>query len=159
MASIADRAGLSKATLSEIERGVANPSVDTVWALATALNVPFAAMFDSESGDVVMKRKADLEVVAVDNGFEGRLVFQRAFAKPIEVYQIDLAAGAVRKALGHGAGVVEHLIITIGETTLTTGGHTYRLTKGDYLAFPADTPHEYRAIRGASRLLALHEYS
>lgn len=159
LASIAERAGLSKATLSEIERGIANPSVDTVWALAAALDVPFASMFANESGDVLVKRRADLEVVSIDDGFEGRLVFQRAFVKPIEVYQIDLEAGAVRQALGHASGVTEHLVIIRGGVAITTAGETHRLSTGDYIAFPADTAHEYRAVDGAASLIALHEYS
>ena len=36
LSELARRAGVSKATLSSLERGTGNPSVDTVWALAEA---------------------------------------------------------------------------------------------------------------------------
>ena len=35
-----------RAALSGLERGNGNPSIDTVWALARTLNVPFGDLFD-----------------------------------------------------------------------------------------------------------------
>ena len=48
IAELARQSGVSKATLSGLERGNGNPSIDTVWALARALNVPFGDLFDVE---------------------------------------------------------------------------------------------------------------
>ena len=36
-AELARRSGVSKATISQIEAGSANPNVETLWAIATAL--------------------------------------------------------------------------------------------------------------------------
>src|ERR1022692_2726565 len=43
LSALAEQAGVAKSTVSLIERGQGNPSIDTVWALAAALGVPFAS--------------------------------------------------------------------------------------------------------------------
>lgn len=43
---LARRAGLAKSTLSQLESGTGNPSVETLWALGTALSVPFSRLVD-----------------------------------------------------------------------------------------------------------------
>ena len=39
------RAGVSSGRISEIERGLANPSFETLWKLATALETPVGSFF------------------------------------------------------------------------------------------------------------------
>src|SRR5499427_6135282 len=46
LTELARRAGIAKSTLSQLESGTGNPSVETLWALATALGVPFSRLVD-----------------------------------------------------------------------------------------------------------------
>ena len=48
LSALARQARVSKSTLSKLERRQANPSMDTLWSLAEALNVPFASLFVSD---------------------------------------------------------------------------------------------------------------
>src|SRR5450759_6011093 len=68
LSALAARAGVAKSTVSLIERGQGNPSIDTVWALASALGVPFASLFHDESpaDDVTVVRADDTSVIAID---------------------------------------------------------------------------------------------
>src|ERR1700755_3715997 len=43
---VARRAGIAKSTLSQLESGTGTPSVETLWALGVALDVPFARLLD-----------------------------------------------------------------------------------------------------------------
>lgn len=45
--AFADRCGFARSYMSRIERGGANPSLDAVEVLATALNVPVSALFEA----------------------------------------------------------------------------------------------------------------
>lgn len=45
--AFADHCGFARSYMSRIERGSANPSLDAVEALATALNVPVSALFEA----------------------------------------------------------------------------------------------------------------
>src|SRR5690606_40680753 len=40
LGEVARKAGIAKSTLSQLESGAGNPSVETLWALSTALDMP-----------------------------------------------------------------------------------------------------------------------
>lgn len=44
--AFADKCGFARSYMSRVERGAANPSLDAVEVLASALGVPVAALFD-----------------------------------------------------------------------------------------------------------------
>src|SRR5271165_3121165 len=69
LSALAEQAGVAKSTVSLIERGQGNPSIDTVWALAAALGVPFASLFHDEppADDVTVVRADDESLIAVDH--------------------------------------------------------------------------------------------
>ena len=46
VSELARRAGVAKATVSQLENGGGNPSVETLWALASAMEIPFAVLVD-----------------------------------------------------------------------------------------------------------------
>ena len=46
LTELARRAGIAKSTLSQLESGVGNPGVETLWALSVALGVPFSRLVD-----------------------------------------------------------------------------------------------------------------
>src|SRR2546429_1094658 len=61
LSALAQQAGVAKSTVSLIERGQGNPSIDTVWALASALGVPFGSLFEDEPSarDVLVVRESE----------------------------------------------------------------------------------------------------
>jgi transcriptional regulator with XRE-family HTH domain len=46
LSELAKRAGIAKSTLSQLESANGNPSVETLWALGVALDVPFSRLVD-----------------------------------------------------------------------------------------------------------------
>src|SRR4029077_11631998 len=109
LSALAEQAGIAKSTVSLIERGQGNPSIDTVWALAAALGVPFASLFHDESpaDDVSVVREHDGSVIAVDqaelagDGLVIRHMLTRTGGALIEIYTLVLDDGAIRHADGH----------------------------------------------------------
>ena len=158
LSELARRAGVSKATLSSLERGNGNPSVDTVWALAQALNVPFGDLFDSEDDVLKVGRIADAQIVTEEDGFRGRRLLSRQGRGGFELYVLDLARGARRDASPHSPGVIEHAIVIEGTVEVGPDADAATLSAGDYLTFAADLPHHYHALDGAARVLLLTDY-
>lgn len=157
-AELARNAGVSKATISSVERGFGNPAVDTVWALAQALNLPFGALFDVNDDEPIrVQRLEDAPIVSREDGFVGRQLMTLARHGQLELYVLELDAGADRHAAPHPAGVVEHVIVVEGEAEVGPEGETSLLAPGDYVRFPADQPHRYLA-RAKAVLLSLTEY-
>ncbi len=166
LSALAEQAGIAKSTVSLIERGQGNPSIDTVWALASALKVPFASLFHDEPpiGDVSVVRASDGEILGIDQagleteGFVARHMLTRTGGSLIEIYTIVLEEGAERQANAHVDGLFEHLVVTSGSVEVSSGSFSEVISQGDVISFRADQPHSYRAIGGPVRLVSIHEY-
>jgi XRE family transcriptional regulator, regulator of sulfur utilization len=169
ISAVADRAGLSKSTLSKLERGNGNPSIDTLWGLARVLGVPFATLFEEiDQPDVEVLRFADAPIVAgpgrgalqeaaiegVDlrflEGFGGRTKF--------EVYTVDLQAGVRHSSAPHTPGIIEHVVVSEGRADIGPDGASAILEPGDRIRFPADRAHHYEALDAPVRLIAILDY-
>ncbi len=166
LSALAEQAGVAKSTVSLIERGQGNPSIDTVWALARALGVPFTSLFHDEppADDVSVVREDDGSVIAVEDagldadGLIVRHMLTRTGGALIEIYTLVLDEGAVRHAQAHVAGLFEHLTIAAGTVEISTDSFTETLGQGDLISFRADRPHTYRVIEGPVRIVSVHEY-
>jgi XRE family transcriptional regulator, regulator of sulfur utilization len=166
LSALAEQAGVAKSTVSLIERGQGNPSIDTVWALAAALGVPFTSLFHDEPppDDVSVVREDDGSVIAVDqaglpgDGLVVRHMLTRTGGALIEIYTLALDEGAIRRASAHVSGLFEHITIATGTLEISSGSFCEVLHQGDLISFRADRPHTYRVIEGPVRLVSVHEY-
>jgi transcriptional regulator with XRE-family HTH domain len=59
LTELAKRAGIAKSTLSQLESGAGNPSLETLWALGTALGVPLSRLIDPPRSDIWVIRAGD----------------------------------------------------------------------------------------------------
>jgi XRE family transcriptional regulator, regulator of sulfur utilization len=166
LAALAERAGVAKSTVSLIERGQGNPSIETVAALAAGLGVPFASLFHEESptDEMSLVREQDGAVIALEQaGLEGdsliiRHLLTRTGGALIEIYTLVLEHGAVRHADPHVTGLFEHITVAAGRVQISTDSFSEVLNTGDLLSFRADRAHSYRVIEGPVRLVSIHEY-
>jgi transcriptional regulator with XRE-family HTH domain len=161
LSALARASGIGKATLSELERGQGNPSLETLWALAGALHVPFAALFEQETGgdDVRVVRYDDAPVIARSSRFASRHLLSRDDAGRFEVYAMELPEGGVRRARGHGAALTEHVFVTTGRAVVGPDGEDAAvLEEHDAISFRTTGTHRYEALDGPAHLLIIHEY-
>lgn len=165
LSALAEQAGVAKSTVSLIERGQGNPSIDTIWALASALGVPFTSLFHDEppADDVSVVRADDGSVIAIDDaGLDEGLVVRHMLTRTggalIEIYTLVFEEGAVRNAQAHAVGLFEHITVAAGKLEISTETFTEVLSAGDLISFRADRPHTYRVVEGPVRLVSVHEY-
>src|ERR671916_1245773 len=75
LADLASAAGLGKSTLAQLESGKGNPSVETLWAIAAALRVPFGRLVEEERPAVrVIRASEQPAVTSSEAGQVGRLL-------------------------------------------------------------------------------------
>jgi XRE family transcriptional regulator, regulator of sulfur utilization len=146
LGELAAASGTGKATLSRIEAGQANPTVETLFALADALGVPLGALTADRAAAVQHVRAEDLPHVG--GAVEARVLTQVAGSMLVEALEIGFPAGEVRSSQPHPPGVVEHLIVTRGRLRAGPAGATVEMDTGDVLRFAADVAHEYAALDG-----------
>ena len=160
VSALAKAAGISKSTLSQLERGVGNPSIDTLWALARALSVPLGALFEERHTDEFnVRRFADTNPMPGEQeGFDVRLLLRKYSKGEWELYLIDIGERVLRSAPAHGRGLVEHVIVISGRVEIAVDGQAVIASPGDCISFPADRPHSYASVDGPARIFSIHDY-
>ncbi len=145
LSALAGVAGIGKGSLSELEAGQRNPTLETLYAVAGPLGVPLAALLDFRSGSVV-----------ADDGFETVLLHTERGVEAIsEVYLLRVAAGTTRSSPAHARGVTEQLLVLAGGCRVEYAGTSVEASTGGHLAWPADVPHRYTAT-GEADLRAIN---
>jgi transcriptional regulator with XRE-family HTH domain len=151
LTELARRAGIAKSTLSQLEAGAGNPSVETLWALGVALGVPFSRLVEPPAPDVrVVRRGAGPAIRAERADFTGTLLAAGSNRARRDLYVVELEPGAVRHAEAHIPGSVEHFVVAAGRVRTGPAGEPVDLEPGDYVAFPGDVPHVYEALAPGS---------
>jgi transcriptional regulator with XRE-family HTH domain len=157
LVDLAAAAHLGKSTLAQLESGKANPSVETLWAIAAALKVPFARLVEEQRTATRVIRAQDVPPMhsAETPGWAGRLLTASNGRGTFDLYTLDLEEGATRHADPHHSGVVEHLIVVNGRMRVGPATNPAELDTGDLITFAADVPHVYEALETARCVLLM----
>jgi transcriptional regulator with XRE-family HTH domain len=147
------RSGLSKTILSRIENGRGNPSVETLFRIARALEVPLSALL--EDGTLPAARRIPARsgtALLGDSGMSAWLIHAKTVPYRVELIELDLPAGVDHPSDGHLAGTVELVYCLRGRLRVGLVGDEVELAVGDCAWFRADLPHHYVAPRAARAL-------
>jgi transcriptional regulator with XRE-family HTH domain len=157
LADLASAAGIGKTTLHALELGDGNPTLSTLWALASALGVPL--------GDLLDDRPTPVAVVRADQGarIDGAAVHARLLHRldaPSRVEVYDLSVDRARQdSAAHLPGVQECLIVTEGQIRCGPAGDPVDLAPGDSVRHDAAVPHLYEGLHDGNRALLLMIYA
>jgi transcriptional regulator with XRE-family HTH domain len=147
LAELARRAGLAKSTLSQLEAGAGNPSIETLWSLGVALGVPFSRLVEPPTPSVRVIRAGEGVGLRSDQAnFVATLLAAGSPNVRRDVYLMELEPGAPRHAAAHIPGSIEHVVIAAGAMRLGPESDPVDLSPGDYITFPGDVPHVYEAL-------------
>jgi transcriptional regulator with XRE-family HTH domain len=159
LADLASRAGIGKSTLHAIESGDANPSIETLWALANALAVPFGELLDPSTPAVRLVRAGEAPRVESERSrLQAHLLTSTRRGGRTELYTLTFATGSERDAAGHGAGTTEHVLLVRGRLRVGPLREPAVLEPGDLVSFPGDVEHVYEALEPETLALLLMEY-
>ncbi|MFG2911981.1 helix-turn-helix domain-containing protein [Kitasatospora sp. NPDC048298] len=147
MAELARRAGIAKSTLSQLESGSGNPSVETLWALGVALNVPFSRLVDPPRPVVKVIRAGEGPVTHSERADYAATVLSSCPPNARrDIYRIEAQPGETRASDPHMPGTVEHVMIGAGRALVGPTEAPVELGPGDYVSYPGDAPHVFRAL-------------
>lgn len=143
---LAQRSGVSRAMLGQIELGQSVPTVNIVWKIATALEIPFSALIGDQPSDrtTVLREKSAKRLTSADGSFSSRALFPFDVPRRAEFYELRLSARSEERADAHLPGTSENLVVTEGSVELEIGTERHILGRGDAIVFQADVPHVYR---------------
>ncbi|SMC26372.1 transcriptional regulator, XRE family with cupin sensor [Clostridium acidisoli DSM 12555] len=137
--------GVSKAMLGQIERGQSNPTVSTLWKIATGLKVSFSLFIDENQDDLKTIYQNNITPILEDNG-KMRLypIFPFDANKGFEIFTIELEPGCDHISVPHNDGVEEYIIVTEGQIEININDKKFILQKGNSMKFMANKPHTYK---------------
>ncbi len=143
---MAKASGVSRAMLGQIELGQSTPTINVVWKIARALDVPFSTLITESSAPRTALVPCDRSklLTSRDGTFTSRALFPFDQPRKVEFYELSLAAKATESADAHPPGTSENLVVSSGQLELTVGKDRHRLTTGDAILFEADVPHAYK---------------
>lgn len=159
LGDLASAAGVGKSTLSQLESGRANPSIETLWSVARALGVPFGQLIEPSRPDVRVVRAGEgVRVDAADAPYLVRLVTSSPRRGSTELYLLESEPGPARRAEAHIAGTVEHLLVVAGRMRAGPAGAPVDLGPGDLASFDGDEEHRYETLESGTRAVLLMDY-
>ena len=147
LSDLACKVGCSESMLSKIENGKANPSLNTLSKIASALDVSVKSLFAEHGDSDVVCRKGhhplvDTSTYPIGPGVELEAIVPHS---PDQMLQTDIhtiAPGAgTEKTFSHEGQEAGYILE--GSLELVVEGKTYFLQTGDSFCFQSDRPHSY----------------
>jgi len=158
---LAKSSGVSKSMLSQIERGLTNPTLATVWSLTQSLGIEIADLLSDATANStedmffeVTKNHQTPEIQSADGKCSLRILGPIDKVSETEWYDLLLEPDGILESEGHGTGTVEHLTVLDGALTVRNAQTTQQISVGDTARYQADVPH-YIENKGKSSACAL----
>jgi transcriptional regulator with XRE-family HTH domain len=159
LTELAKRAGIAKSTVSQLESGVGNPSVETLWALGVALGVPFSRLVDQPRPMVRVIRAGEGPVTYAERAsYAATLLAACPPNARRDIYLIQVEPGEPRLSEPHNPGAVEHVVLSTGRAMIGPADAPADLGPGDYITYPGDAPHIFRALEPATTAVMIMEH-
>ena len=145
LGDVARRSGLSKQTLSKVELGTGNPTVDTLESIAAALDVPIRRLMTEWGTRVFLVRAGDGQTeestlgatslldITYGSGYVRTSVVELSSESVITDHEI------------HPAGALLHVYVIAGTVHLGPENETFDLFPGDFIRFPSDAKYRFQA--------------
>jgi transcriptional regulator with XRE-family HTH domain len=141
---LADAAGISTGSLSQIERGKGNPSFRTLQKIATALGLRIGDLVEASTGSAhgpMVVRRADRARLQL--GFDG-LVYELITPNlrgALEMLQTQIPPGFSNRDNPFGHPGEECVLVVEGDLVVGVGDEIHELSSGDAITYDPSIPH------------------
>ncbi|MEU6021096.1 XRE family transcriptional regulator [Micromonospora sp. NPDC047134] len=137
LSALARQAGVGKATLSGLENGLRNPTLETLYAITAHLGVPLAAVLSEATSEPTV-RGAAVSATLLEVFEDSEVTY--------ELYRMRVAPGPGQLSPAHQAGVTEHVTVFTGALRAGPVDAPLTATAGGHLRWTSDVPHMYAAV-------------
>ncbi len=145
--NLAERSRVSKAMLSQIEKGRVNPTIGILWKIAEGLNVQLRDLISMEPGKILFERKdvANSTILMSDDGkCEIQVLSPPKMIESVELYLLHFQPGGRLDSKAHTPHTEEIVTALEGEIEIRSGDQEARLKPYASLHYSADVAHEIR---------------
>lgn len=159
VSELAKRARIAKSTLSQLEAGSGNPSLETLWALATALGVQVTRLIAEPAGHVhVIRANEGAALASAQANYAATLLAVCPAGMQRDLYRLAAQPGQARTSDSHLPGTVEHVVLCSGRALVGPADRPVELAPGDYARYAADARHVFEALEPHTTAVLLIEH-
>ena len=144
LAAIAERTGLNIGYLSQVENDKASPSLETLAALADALDVPIAWFLLEQSVGPRVVRAVERPRQRLPRGAGTMSQVDGGIARDVAIFEGTMPVGFRTGFHAHPGD--EHHILMSGRVRLTQGDTVVEAGPGDYVLLDGTLPHDAETI-------------
>ncbi len=154
---LAERSGVSKAMLSQIESEKVNPTVATVWKIARGLEVELDALLRGAGAPArkfAVTRSEEINTLdTVEGGPHIKVLSPLAMAEDLEIYLLTFEPGTVLHSSPHAPQTEEYVSVLEGRVRVGAGDRSTELGAGDFIIYNCDVSHSIENLSpGVSRV-------
>lgn len=142
--ALSELAGIPRSTITHIESGQGNPSLNNLCLLAVALGVSIEELLATPREHITLLQSDAVPVLSRGAGLVKLHKLMPDRVRGIEIDRLEMAAGSSMGGQPHIQGSKEYLTVTRGEILVSVAGSEHTVKAGDVLAFPGDQRHGYR---------------
>jgi transcriptional regulator with XRE-family HTH domain len=141
--NLADKTGLSMSLLSQIERGLVDPTVGTFWKICSALDVPINHFFRLKDDHEPVIRKGQHKIIQLKNTITKYHVLTPLQEGKIEFLLIEIEPGETleQEQISHSGEECGYILR--GELKVLLADREYHLYEGDSIGFNSTAPHRF----------------
>lgn len=144
LSKLSELCGVSKVMLGQIERGESNPTINTIWKIASGLKIPYTTLIDEPvKADILIKKEDCAEQESLDNKYRVYCYFKSDTNRNFELFTVELDGKSSYESNAHGEKTQEYIIVYSGQLSLTVDNTNYVLNIGDSIVFDSSKPHSY----------------
>lgn len=144
---LAERTGVSRAMLSDIERGTKNPTIKVVCQIAEVFGYTVSQLLgedDLEEKTIVVIRRNQRQVlVEPQTGVERHLLSPGFVQRGLEVIWYVIPPGQMGSFPAHRRNTMEHITVIKGCLKYSVDATEGLLEEGDSIFFAADVTHDF----------------
>ena len=136
---------VSKPMLGQIERGESSPTISTLWKISSGLKVNFTSLLDDSSGELVLVKKEEVEVVKEENSHMRLFpIFPFDAKSGMDIFIVELDVDCEHISATHKNVLEEIVMVTEGKLELTIENKSFILEKDHSLKFDGSLNHSYK---------------
>ncbi len=144
---LSEESGVSKAMLSQIESAKVNPTISTVWKIATGLDVEITELtrvVSVKTRNFTLTKSSEIIIVDPPKGEEGvhiKDLTSLDMVEDIEFFLMTFKKGTKIFSEPHFIGTEEFITLLEGTIKVTAGENVIQMNKGDFLSYHSDIEH------------------
>lgn len=136
--------GVSKAMLSDIEKGGSNPTINTIWKIANGLNVPYTKLMEGIEKETTLIRRSQPEVQTGETEhYRVYCYFRSTPVRNFELFYVELDGFCSNASAGHSKKAQEYIYIIRGKLKIRMESEEQCLDEGDAFLFDSSISHMY----------------